>query len=417
MDENKTNPPAGGSALPNKPLFVTEEESSAPVHPPPIAIPPVTSAPPMPMPPSPPPASGGSMLPPVVSPPPKKSKGKLVAGVVAALLIIIGLPLGYLAVRQNQDIRKSASVAEPCNVCSSGICTGVASPPQCSHSQDECSSDSECPAATATPVATATPTPDTVNSCSSVSGQYCTADRCSDGGDVAGNGTCPGNAPNCCGAPRSTPAATATPVATTTPGTGGGGGGSCDRDAQLAKVGPIVSSSDNMRIDDTSVSCEVVRQFVDKWGDRSGRRWAVERTCETSVAESCDGNKTLDGEQANIVADFIGRFGTNACSKWVTDHNTAVNNCQTGTANQCKQVKVYKYPYNAGNLVSAPYDGKLAPGDFVKFCLEVVGSGNPEVNVNNTGWSAATEVNPNQERCLQYDIPSDATQLSIQGRF
>ena len=390
-----------------KPLFITEEE----VAPPPLTSFPVAPPPTPPIPPSSPIFKIDNSLPPIMSTPPKKKgKGKLIAGIAAVLVIVVALPIGLILVGQNQELRKNAAVDGGGG--DGGAPTGTF---ECSQDEaDNGARDEECAIG---------------NGCTGT--KYSEYDS-SDDGQIychwSGCGepiTCPQptTAPSqpTTALPSSSPTtAVVAPEPTSGSGTGrngeSAGGNWASSCSALSQVGHIVSSNDGKRIDDEALSsCAVVQQFVTQWGDRSGRRWAVERTCGSSVAQSCDGNKTLDGEQGNIVADFIGRFGSNACSRWVTDHNAVPSvaaACQTGGAPACTGVRIYKYPYGTSDLISN--GSQLMPGDAIKVCLVSTGNGTPMVNVNGRE-GVAQENGPQGEKCLQYDISGDATTLSANG--
>lgn len=110
-------------------------------------------------------------IPPVVTPgqPKKKFGGKRVVATILGLLVLVGgLGAGIVLVRQQQDIREKAAIAEPCKACVGTQCKTIASPPDCSASLNECSSNSQC-----------APVP-----------KGCTSDSQCSSGQVCQNGSC-----------------------------------------------------------------------------------------------------------------------------------------------------------------------------------------------------------------------------------
>ncbi len=99
----------------------------------------------------------GFGIPPVITPtkPGRRVNRRMVATILGLFVLVGGLGAGLVLVRQQQDIRKKAALAEPCNICASNkICTKVASVPSCSPELNECvSPGSPCGAtATSTPI-------------------------------------------------------------------------------------------------------------------------------------------------------------------------------------------------------------------------------------------------------------------------
>ena len=466
------NPFAGNSGAPppsNKPLFVSEEEHAPP--PPPVgtpsadtkppapiappALPPLptlgTSAPPLNSTPSPklpvppvttplPPAGGGSsgdgedkkknsgsILPPIVEAPKKKSRAKLFAGLAAVLLLVLSIPLVVFVIGQNTELRERASAGEwrddP-----AGAPEGYTWEASCGSS--ECSQNSDCPSGANGQEGwcygfesgfrclqlvqnQSTPTPQNFT-CNSVSGQYCTADRCGNYGDISGSGTCPDFAPTCC----SQAAGQATPTPTTGGGTGGGSGTTAC--PGIENAGPLVhAGTEGINLgNQTYAPCNVVTDFVSRYNTYAGRAWAVERVCNDSVPAASDGQNLITQSEA-VVAQYLSQ-GRNGCQAWVTAHNAELTGGGAGTtANQCTGVRIYKYPYNINNEVSAPFNGKLAEGDPIKVCLITSGSGGrPEVAFGGTqNWEFAGETGPRNEACRQYDIPAGAVTLRFEARY
>ena len=84
-----------------------------------------------------------------------KQKGAIDLLILLAVTIIAAaIPVATKLVQERQEMRKLASIDEPCWVCEKGECVLVASPPECSHDLNECFRDDQCGA-----LATATPSP------------------------------------------------------------------------------------------------------------------------------------------------------------------------------------------------------------------------------------------------------------------
>lgn len=389
-DKNSTQPTPGNgnpfSAGPSKPLFVTEEEPAAP--PPPIVPPADKPQPPFPVspPPSSPPTGGDgsqkknsdSILPPIIEVPKKKSRAKLVAGLAAVLLLVVSIPLAVFVIGQNTELREKARSVDDEGCEEDAVARVITKSDGCKyniHQRKDCS-------------------------------------------------TYEGGAYDC---PSSQPAATATPAPQATPVPGGGGGTGGDGGTAgcpgIGNAGPLVHTSEGDNVDlgnQQYASCDVVASFVAQYGTFAGRAWAVQHTCQPNVAAACDGQNLIT-QGAYIVQQYISANGVNACQVWANAHNSDPGtNCQgAGTANQCTGVRIYKYPYNVNNEVSAPFNGKLAPGDAIKVCLVTSGSGGrPEVAFDGTqNWEFAGETGPRGEACRQHDIPAGATTLRFGARY
>src|SRR3989338_1218390 len=392
-----TSPSPFGSSKPdsspsqNKPLFVTEEESTAPPAPvasappafpvpnPALATPslpslePKVEPPKSPTPVLPPIFAGGGggssgTLPPVMSVPKKASKAKLIAGLAAVALLVVAIPLAVFVISQNTELREKAADAD----IGGGSC------------------EADGVVGTTTDGAGCTRNVHTREDCTTYEGgaYNCPA---TGGGGTSGIGGASG-------------------------GQSGGSSGQSGACSGIENAGPLVSyPSEGIDLgNQTYANCSVVTDFVGKYGSHAGKAWALERTCKGGVSAACDGQNLIT-QSADVVQRLLYGYGESACSAWVTEHNTEVKNCQGAT--QCTGIKIYKYPYNSNNLVSKPYDQKLAPGDPVKLCLVATGPGTPEVNINGSGWRVAQETNSAGERCLQYDIPGDATSMSVEGRL
>ncbi|MFZ5932481.1 MAG: hypothetical protein ACOYT7_00105 [Patescibacteria group bacterium] len=81
-------------------------------------------------------------IPPVITPtgkPKGKFGGKKVIATILGLLVLVGgLGAGIILVKQQQDIREKAAIAEPCKACVNRVCQQIASPPECSNTLNEC---------------------------------------------------------------------------------------------------------------------------------------------------------------------------------------------------------------------------------------------------------------------------------------
>ncbi len=76
--------------------------------------------------------------------------------------LVVSLLVGAVVVNKqnaNYDIRNKAAMAEPCKACVGTQCKTIASPPECSPSFNECSSNSQCAIPTPTSTRTHTPVP------------------------------------------------------------------------------------------------------------------------------------------------------------------------------------------------------------------------------------------------------------------
>jgi len=141
--------------------------------------------------------------------------------ILGLLLIGLALPAAMRLVRERQETRRSAAIDEPCKICVGNYCREVASPPHCSHSKNECSSNINCKSTpTSTPRPTARPTvrPTSAPECSGTSCE-CRRDQvycCSSGRYIykeTCSYTCRGG--SCISVPTSAP----TPRPTTPAGT------------------------------------------------------------------------------------------------------------------------------------------------------------------------------------------------------
>lgn len=136
----------------------------------------------------------------------------MIATILGILVLLGSLGAGIILVKQQQDIREKAALAEPCKACVGVQCKTIASPPDCSPSLNECSSNSQCAAPTPKP----TDTPETCKGKGEVCGKFNTVlYDCCEGREckwVVGNAldiyTCEGPA-----------ASTPTPTPTTGAGT------------------------------------------------------------------------------------------------------------------------------------------------------------------------------------------------------
>lgn len=448
----------------NKPLFVTEEEPAAPPPPPtpggapsvspptlpstpivPLVPPADRSQPSSPVSPSPssPPTGGDgsqkknsdSILPPIIEVPKKKSRAKLVAGLAAVLLLVVSIPLAVFVLGQNTELREKASPADETFSCTPGeyrrTCTER--PYGCTYRVYQCNESgdsendlgtetncalapSECNewAPTSTPTQ-ATPTESTRPACT----DQCTGvSSCRDqGGSVDNSMSCSGSTVCCIGGDG-------TGGSTPTPGDGTGGGAVSQRCAENPGDAPAATDGNNIY----SQGCSVVASFVNVWGQEAGRRWMwehnLELACQSTTLDStaCDG-QTLRQQSTNVLQDFysVTSNKAQACSNWVTQHNSDPGTtCQSAAgANQCTGVRIYKYPYDVNNEVSAPFNGKLAGGDPIKVCLLTSGSGGrPEVAFDGAqNWEFAGETGPRGEACRQHDIPAGATTLRFGARY
>src|SRR3989338_2831310 len=459
-----TSPSPFGSSKPdsspsqNKPLFVTEEESTAPPAPvasappafpvpnPALATPslpslePKVEPPKSPTPVLPPIFAGGGggssgTLPPVMSVKKKASKAKLIAGLAAVALLVVAIPLAVFVISQNTELREKAADADigggGCEA--DGVVGTTTDGAGCTrnvHSRSDCSTYEggpyDCPGPqqpVQNPVDAGKQNREDNSDNPDSTGQRCDKDAVirttTDSQGCTRNvhtredcTTYEGGAYNC----PATGGGGTSGIGGASGGQSGGSSGQSGACSGIENAGPLVSyPSEGIDLgNQTYANCSVVTDFVGKYGSHAGKAWALERTCKGGVSAACDGQNLIT-QSADVVQRLLYGYGESACSAWVTEHNTEVKNCQGAT--QCTGIKIYKYPYNSNNLVSKPYDQKLAPGDPVKLCLVATGPGTPEVNINGSGWRVAQETNSAGERCLQYDIPGDATSMSVEGRL
>ncbi|MBI2267999.1 MAG: hypothetical protein HYU80_00960 [Candidatus Blackburnbacteria bacterium] len=436
MDDKNLKPLIVSEETPPPPPTVTNgSPSSIPQSPPPPQIPksPLLSekpSPQIPQPPKPPQSSENSILPPVITPPSNnKSKTKIIAAIAAVIILAASIPAGIILVSKSQEVREGASAGE-CRDNPSGAPEGYDWVANCGGS--ECSSNSDCPSGANNQEgwcygfeggsrclqlvqrAAATPTPSRYT-CNDTTGQYCTADRCSDNGDTAGSGSCQESAPNCCAGSRATP----TPTQTADGGTGGQT--SC---SGIENAGPLIhAGGEGINLgNQTYAPCNVVTDFVSRYGTHAGRAWAVERICQPNVAAACDGQNLIT-QPENVVQARLNQDGASACQNWANQHNTEVNNCQGaggGVGIACQTLKVYKYPFNANDLLTAPLDGKFKPEETARLCVAAPDNATAgEVKINTANWESAPmrrSMGGNTEFCKDYVIPYDATSLRFQGR-
>lgn len=152
----------------------------------------------------------------------KSKKFRVALGIVGLLLVLAAIPTAAYLVRQRQELRKRAAIADPCKVCSGGQCVTIATSPNCTNNLNECSSNANC----------VTPTP-AYNSCNAacVGNSYSSGDcastfTCSSGQIELGSYTCTNsNKICCCNAPAPTSAPSCDPYCTSW--TAGSCGGSC----------------------------------------------------------------------------------------------------------------------------------------------------------------------------------------------
>lgn len=128
----------------------------------------------------------------------------------------------------------------------------------------------------------------------------------------------------------------------------------------------------------------------------------------TSQAITC-GSYQVDFDNINI-------NGTQ--TNFAEGIRTYMDTCAGGQAGQCAAIKIYKYPYNANNEVARPFNGKLAAGDPIKMCLSFSGGGTPMIYLNNEATGRVAQLDgPGGTKCLQWDIPNDATSFRVLGRI
>lgn len=406
-DNQNPNTPA------NKPLFITEEEAT----PPPLATQGIGGSVNQPagIPADRPTEASNfrptdfsaSSLPPIMpAPPQKKGKGKLIAGIVAVLLIVVALPVGLILVGQSQEIRKQAAISEGGGGGSCGkddIVGTTTDSDGCTrniHTREDCTryegGPYSCPSAnTVTPAPQpVTPPPSTGGTSNSGGGR---------GGDNSGPLT--------------------------------GDQAICGRDA-----GPRVQADDGSYI--YTQGCGVVNAFADQYGTQASAWWAARHNLEVACTptgigadtNACDGQSMLSQNSLDVLARFYNQAksegnASRACINWMEEHNRSVNYCGGtppaagattggggtaigGSAPQCSGVRIYKYPYGTSNLISN--GSQLRSGDPIKVCLVSTGNGTPMVNVNGRE-GIAQENGPQGEKCLQYDVPADATTLNARG--
>lgn len=423
--------PVGGSSpsptsAPFSPPVVHEEvpEPEAPVtHPPehddapeaPATSPSTSSGP------TAPPPAGGNFggLPPVITPPTKKGKGKIIAAIAAVVLLLISIPVGVILVRQNLEVREKAAFDDDdggeveypyecetsCPGGTSGTCGGhvydAESGCACETADETCTPDeagpTDPPATPTDPPATPTIQPPSGNECTNEGGSCVgSSGVCANqGGRVDTGYSCSSGV--CCMGASGSPSDPNTPC----PG--------------IENAGPLVHTSEGDNVDlgnQQYASCDVVASFVAQYGTFAGRAWAVQHTCQPNVAAACDGQNLIT-QSADVVQRLLGANGANACQVWVNQHNTDVNNCTT--APSCVPISVYKYPYDAQFKVTNL--NSLKPGDPVKFCINASYGGSPQVRINGGSWRVAQENGSNGEKCFQYDIPGDATTLTVEGQL
>lgn len=415
MDDKNQNPTPPDKTSPPTPFIVTEEEAMSPPAPAGADIP-QTPTRPAGEEPQPPAMGAGEVIPPVITPP-ASSKKKLIGAVLAVILLLIAVPTGIFLIGQSQELRERAAgecrdnpVDPPAGyqwtaTCGDeGACTGNADCPRGANNQEGWCYGFETGFRCLRLDQLTTPTPEP--SCTDTSGQEClSSSECNLSGGQRGTGRCDRGLVCCVVGARATP--------TPTPDVGTGGP-PC---AELAQAGSLVRAGDGKTLGDQDVApCNIVASFVSQWSDKAGRRWAVERTCQTENIPAANDGQAFHEQAANVVQTFIDTHGRNACQRWVDEHNREIDQ---PTASSCTEVRIYKHPYGQGDRVSTPYGGKVKAGDAVKFCIAgtVAAGGSPEVNVSNLGWRRAAETGPAGESCYQYDIPTDATTLSVEGRI
>lgn len=366
--------------------------------------PPVSAPPPT----SPPPAGGNfGRLPPVITPPTKNGNGKIIAVIAAVVLLLISIPVGVILVRQNLEVREKArEVYDECeidNTCDEPIPdhpTPNPNPPT--------EAPTEAPQQPTQAPAEPDPSPpsDDENECSNEGGSCVgSSGVCSNQGGYTSDASCSGNGICCMGSSGSPSVPTSTPTPTS-------GISACPG---IENAGPLVhAGTEDINLGNQSYAdCATVTNFVNQYGVYAGRGWAVERVCGNgNVTAACDGQKLIT-QSADVVQRLLGANGANACQVWVNQHNTDVNNCTT--APSCVPISVYKYPYDAQFKVANL--NSLKPGDPVKFCINASYGGSPQVRINGGSWRVAQENGSNGEKCFQYDIPGDATTLTVEGQL
>jgi len=152
-----------------------------------------------------------------------KQKGAINLLILLGVTIIVAaIPVATKLVQERQEIRKMASIDAPCKVCERGECVRTASPPNCSHSFNECADDSNCPQPTQPPSQpTATPKPEPTQpprpTSPPIDHECFTPDDCQ--GQNRCNLDCRGWPRKCywTPCPTSTPKPTNTPILTSTP--------------------------------------------------------------------------------------------------------------------------------------------------------------------------------------------------------
>lgn len=120
-----------------------------------------------------------------------------IALMIALLLMAIAVPVATRLVQQNQTNQGRAALAEPCKACAGTVCKTIASPPNCSSTENECNNNANCggvvptikPAATNTPRPAATNTPKPA-ACGTLNETCCNGGSCNSGLYCASSRTC-----------------------------------------------------------------------------------------------------------------------------------------------------------------------------------------------------------------------------------
>lgn len=362
------------------------------------------------------PAGGFGGLPPVITPPQKKGKGKMFAALAGIVLLLVSIPVGVILVRQNLELREKAadfvddggaSCSDDQEYCDNGRKIhkhgGYWDGEQCVYAFDDVGSCDDGGGGGGTPSCNDDQEYCDGNQKIHKHGGYWDGSQCVYAFDNVGT----------CG--TGTVAQSCTPVIT------------------FGNDQPVIESSPAMDCSTrASVGISMTITVPAGCAPQTVTWKEYKPECSGQAQAQCGG--TCAGTALTPVPAVVSAGSPktvnisctvpNACGSCQVDYDTisaapgvshgakAVMTSGCGPM-ACVAIKVYKYPYDAQYLVSNV--NSLKPGDAVKFCVAATGGGTPLIKINGGADRSATENGPDGTKCLQYDIPGDATTLRVTG--